>query len=114
MNKRLLEALQDGLSPEKREEITKLVALSGAADSELVQAITEVEMAKVMNIAAGYISRACGMLAQRDQSFETYAVATELVNGLEIIMKSPAVINYTQAVILLTVALLTGQEEGED
>lgn len=114
MNKRLLEALQSGLSPERRQEITTLVALSGAANNELVQAITDVEMAKVMNMAAGYISEACNKLAHDDKSFKTYAAMTELVTGLDTIMKSPAVLNYTQAVILLTVALLTGREEGED
>lgn len=114
MNKRLLEALRQGMSSDQRQVVATLIAMSGAAESELVQEIEDTETAKVMNVAAGFISNATARLVRREPTFEHMAAATTIVTGLDEIMKNPAVLNYTQAVMLLTVALLSEpEEEGE-
>lgn len=109
MNHRLIHLLESPMTEENREKILHMVKEAAPEDSELNELITDIRIVqKVANIAAGYVDTATARLSREDVRWEVLLGTTEISNSLAELLKNPSIINYTQAVMLVTAAILKG------
>jgi uncharacterized protein with von Willebrand factor type A (vWA) domain len=107
MNRELLDLLHSPLTEENRKEILHIINEASPEESELNAFVTDIRIVtKIANIAAGYVDTATAKLSQEDPRWEILLGTTEISNALAELLKNPSIINYTQAVVLVTAALL--------
>ena len=108
MNQKLMDTLRKGMNDQTRAELLKIVMESGAADDPLILELTDVELTKMINLSAYYLALATGRVMITEPTMDNGYNMAVLNEGMEELMKNPAILNYSQALIILAIALLKG------
>lgn len=107
MNQKILGILRRGMTEETRRELIDEIAKTDAGSSELIEILEDVELSKLVNTACYMLAKATTRIFDQSPGFDTAYNMTTLNEGLDAIIRNPASINFTQTIILLTVALMT-------
>lgn len=113
LNNKLIAELQKPHTDADRAEILRLVHESGAADAELMKVITDINLIRTLDLAAAYMAQAVQtVVTDPDPSnkWGRLVAGTQLSEGLSEILKNPAMLNLTQAIMIVTLAMVGGKD----
>lgn len=102
MNRRLVDALNKGMQVDNREEIRQILIDS---DPELLGVIHTLPTNKIIQLACEYVAVATNQYVNEKITFDSLIIGTDINEGVKELANNPAIINYTQAVMILTAAL---------
>lgn len=106
MNYKLLRLLKAPMTEENRKEILHEIAQANPQKSEIVTHLLDMELVKkVANIAATYVNTATAAVSKR-ATWQDLVGTTDIAVELTKLLDNMSLVNYTQAVMLITVALL--------
>lgn len=105
MNRKLVDAINRGLIEDNREEVRQLLIES---DPELLYKIGELPTGQIIKLACEYVAMATDRYVKENITFESLVIGTDINLGVKELAENPAIVNYTQAVMILTAALVKG------
>ena len=107
MNRELVDALRQG----DTKQVMKIMNKSGVAESQLVQLLTEDDFANSIVAVCDYVTSAIGVVNKEDINWTTMFNTARLKVGIEDIRANPAIVIYTQTMMMLLYVLLQDDEE---
>lgn len=117
VNHQLLVALNKPMTQENRLEILRLVRESKAFEDRLPKELNDPFTVKLINIAAGYIMKTCRNLflnGDPEQKWQDIMLADGISKHLKELLFNPALIYFTQTVLILGWALMKGDDDGRE
>lgn len=105
MNSRLVDALNRSMWENNSEEIRQLLI---EADPELLKIIGDLPTGKIIQLACEYVAAATTEYVYENVNFENLIIGSDINEGLRELAASPAIVNYTHAVMIITAALVKG------
>lgn len=115
MNQKLLELMNRPLREETRQQIINEMLATHPFD-EHFDKLNNVAIVRLISVIAAYVTRTCARIFQSndiERRWENILLAQGISDNMKELIQNPALLYYTQTVLLLCWAIMKGEQDHE-